>query len=93
MSTLLQITEAIAEPAAHGAFHAGDGPPFPFFVFPLIWLVLLGTIVLVVLLGRRRRDRAAGAVAGERVLAERYAAGEIAESEYRDRRAVLRQKR
>ena len=77
------------------ATHAGPwdgGPPFPFFLFPLFWLLLFAAFVTVALLGRRRRRAEHGARAGERVLAERFAEGSITEQEFRARRAVLREK-
>jgi putative membrane protein len=61
----------------------GPGPWWP--IFPLLWLALLVTVFVLIL--RRRRD--AGSSAGESRLAERYAAGEIDASEYRERLAVL----
>ena len=73
--------------------HAGDldGPPFPFLLVPLtLWLVVVGLVVWFVL-SRRRHDRASGVRAGEQVLAERYAAGDIDEKDYRIRRAGLRE--
>lgn len=88
MSILVSPAAAAVQATAHVWPHGWDGPPFPFFVFPLFWLLLLGGIALLLVLGGRRRDRAAG----ERVLAERYAAGEIDDIEYRDRLAVLREK-
>jgi len=69
----------------------GDGPPFPFFLIPIFWLLVVATIITVVTLTRRRRDTTAGRRAGERALAERYAAGEIDAEEYRSRRDVLRE--
>lgn len=69
-----------------------DGPPFPFFLFPLFWLLVVGGLITLAVLGRRRREAGAGCRAGERVLAERYADGTIGEDEYRARRAVLREK-
>lgn len=95
MSALLNLS-ATAQPLLE---HAGDevhrwagGPPFPFWIFPILWLVVIAGIALLVVFGRRRRDRQVGHVAGEQVLAERYAAGDIDEAEYRARRAVLREK-
>jgi|GEM_PF-1353274 len=69
----------------------GDGPPFPFFLFPLFWLLFFAGVITVVTVLRRRRDTTAGRRAGERTLAERYASGEIDADEYRTRRAVLRE--
>lgn len=91
MSTLSTLAAAAVSPGFGGA-HGGDGPLFPFVLIPLFWLLLLGGIAVAVVIGRRRRDRLAGATSGERVLAERYAAGEIDDNEYRSRRAVLREK-
>lgn len=96
MSALLSLSTSAQPLIAHAndELHRwGGGPPFPFWVFPLLWVVVLAGIALLVVLGRRRRDRQVGRVAGEQVLAERYAAGEIHEAEYRARRAVLREKR
>jgi putative membrane protein len=66
--------------------HWGGGIWFP--VFPLFFLALW--ITVFVLFGRRWRhsDRRAG----ESVLAERFARGEITENEYRERREVLRKR-
>ncbi|MGD9997974.1 MAG: SHOCT domain-containing protein [Ilumatobacteraceae bacterium] len=62
-----------------------------FWFFPLIPLLFL-TFWVVVLVTFRRRWHHAGHRSGEAVLAERYARGEIDESEYRQRRSVLRTK-
>lgn len=69
----------------------GPGPWWP--LFPLLWLVIaVGVVTTFVLVGRRRRNRA-GASAGESRLAERFAAGEITEDEYRHRLGVLKEQR
>jgi len=65
----------------------GPGPWWP--IIPLVWIAFV--IVLFAVIGRRGR-RHHGSYAGEARLAERYAAGEIEESEYRERLAVLREK-
>ena len=70
----------------------GDGPPFPLFLFPLFWLLVVAAVVTTWLLTRRSREAAAGRRSGEQVLAERYAAGEIDAEEYDDRLAVLRRR-
>ena len=68
-----------------------DGPGHWWPIFPLIWLAFI--IFLVAMCGRFGRRRwHSGSYAGESRLAERFAAGEIDESEYRDRLAVLREK-
>ncbi|HET9423446.1 MAG TPA: SHOCT domain-containing protein [Nocardioides sp.] len=69
----------------------GDRPDF-WPIFPIMWfLIIAGAIVATVVISRRNRD-AAGSRAGEAVLAQRYAAGEIDEEEYAARRAVLRRR-
>ena len=71
--------------SAHG--WDGPGPWWP--LFPLLWFAFLVFVVLMVgRFGRRRWGR--GSYAGEARLAERFAAGEIDEDEYRNRLAVLR---
>ena len=60
-------------------------------VFPILWILVVAAVVTtIVLVGRRNRAQA-GPRAGEARLAERFAAGEIGEQEYRERRAVLRE--
>jgi putative membrane protein len=68
----------------------GYGPGFFWPIFPLLWFVLI--VGLIVFFGRRFRRRAwAGpGRSGESVLAELFARGEIDESEYAKRLAVLK---
>ena len=69
----------------------GDRPDY-WFIFPIMWfLIIAGGIVAAVVISRRNRN-AAGPRAGETVLAQRYAAGEIDEEEYAARLAVLRRR-
>ena len=68
--------------------HWHDGGGFWFPLVPLLFLTLW--IVLFVTIGRRWRGP--HHQSGESVLAEHYARGEIEETEYRERRAVLRTK-
>lgn len=72
---------------AHGPWHDGHTtgwwPVFPI-GFGLFWLLVLGGGFY--LLSRRTK----GSGGAERLLAERYARGEIDEDEYRDRLGVLR---
>lgn len=84
-------TLTLTEVAANWNYD-GDGPPFPFFLIPLFWLLLIAAIITFVTVTRRRRDTTAGRRSGERTLAQRYAAGEIDADEYRSRRDVLREK-
>ena len=70
----------------HGPWHDGDAPGWwPVFPigFGLFWLLVLGGGFYLL----SKRTKGGGA---ERVLAERYARGEIDEEEYRERLAVLR---
>lgn len=90
IDTLAQLTTHSL--VAGGGPWEGSGPPFPFVLFPLFWLLVLAAVVTLVITGRRRRERTSGRRAGERLLAERYADGTITEEEYRARRGVLREK-
>lgn len=90
------MSTTIATTAAAVGQHWNDGPHdgggFPFFIFPFLWLLVVGGIITAVAFGRRRRERDTGRRAGERALAEAYAAGQIDDQTYRTRRAVLREK-
>jgi len=79
--------------AAHGpGYYDGPGGFWP--IFPIFWLLcLIAVIAVVVAFQRRRWARCDGAASGAARLAERFAAGEIDEDEYRARRAVLDEKR
>jgi len=83
--------EIIGPVLAEGPWH---GPPFlgafPLFLLPLLWLLVLAGIATAIVLVRRRQEALAGARAGERVLAERFAQGEITTEEYRNRLTELR---
>ncbi len=57
--------------------------------FPFVPLFFFGLWIVVFVVARRRWGRGCRP-SGESVLAERYARGEIDEQEYRERRAVLR---
>lgn len=94
MSTIDALTQlpTLAVVTGGGGPWEGGGPPFPFALFPLFWLIVLAALVTLVITGRRRRERSSGRRAGERLLAERYADGTITEEEYRARRGVLREK-
>ena len=69
-----------------------DGPGGWWPIFPLFWLLVIAAIVFAVSRSGWRRGRV-GTYAGEARLAELFATGEIGEQEYRDRLAVLREKR
>ena len=69
-----------------------DGPGAWWPIFPILWLlVIVGIVYAITRFGRRRWD-SGGTRSGETKLAERYAAGDIDEQEYRERLAVLREK-
>jgi len=63
----------------------GPGGWWP--IFPIFWLLVLAGVVFFLVRGRGRWRRGQSA---EDVLAERYARGEIAEDEYRERLGVLK---
>jgi len=66
----------------------GPGPWWP--LIPLFWIAFI--VLLFAIFGRFGRRRwHHGSYSGESRLAERYAAGEIDEEEYRERLAVLRE--
>jgi putative membrane protein len=95
-------TIALAGAALHPGWGWGPG----FWIVPVIcWLLLLGVIVALVVTRRRRWSRAGwggpwggpgpwasaqAARSAESVLAERFARGEVDETEYRARLEVLR---
>lgn len=85
--------ETMAAIAADGPWHGtGGGPPFPFFLIPLLWFLLLAGVIVAVVIGRRRHEHRAGLRAGESVLAERFARGEIEAEDYAARLEVLRRR-
>jgi putative membrane protein len=79
------MTTEILTHAHHGW---GYGPPFPFFLIPL----LFWTFILIFFFGNRRRWHSPERSA-EQLLAESYARGEVTEEQYRERRAVLHELR
>lgn len=88
---MIETIAATTSIAAHGPWHgAGGGPPFPFFLIPLFWFLLLAGVVVAVVISRRRHERRTGLRAGESVLAERFARGEIEAEDYATRLNVLR---
>ena len=70
------------------------GPPPWWPIFPIFWLLVVLAVIITFVTIRRRRGYGCGPSYGQgrsglERLAERYAAGEIDEDEYRSRRAVL----
>jgi putative membrane protein len=93
-------TLATAAVAHAGPWAAGWG--WAFFLIPVFWILVIGLVVFLVT--RRRRDWAAAtggaygppwarAASAESTLAERFAQGDIDETEYRARLEVLRANR
>ncbi|WP_166845611.1 SHOCT domain-containing protein [Isoptericola sp. BMS4] len=93
MLTASTLASDVATVAAH-PYGAGGGPGW-WIVFPILWFLLVATVV--VLIARRARRYgppwARGGAGGADVLGERFARGEIDEAEYRQRLAVLREDR
>jgi putative membrane protein len=69
---------------------SGDGPPAFWPIFPIAWFLFLITVAVVGVIIVRRNRAEAPRRAGEGRLAEKYAAGEINDEEYRTRLGVLR---
>jgi putative membrane protein len=86
MNTLMTI-------AAHdpGYYHDGPGAWWP--IFPIFLFIVFIAFIAFVATMRRRRWHDHGPSTGRSRLAERFAAGEIDEDEYRSRLAVLDENR
>lgn len=89
-------TLATAAVATHaGPWTAGWG--WAFFLIPVFWILVIGLVVFLVTRGRRRAWAEGGdgppwarSGSAESTLAERFAKGDIDETEYRARLEVLR---
>ena len=89
----VQSAQLLADPAAHGVWGTGPwGAGFSpwFLLFPLFWILVIGLFIFLARRTWRRNNEWATARGGESVLRERYARGEIDETEYRQRLEVLR---
>jgi putative membrane protein len=86
MNTLMTI-------AAHTGpgYHDGPGAWWP--IFPIFWLLVFFAVIAFFATMRRRHWNDRGPSSGRSRLAERFAAGEIDEDEYRSRLAVLDENR
>ena len=71
------------------ATHDYDGPGAWWPIFPIFWLLFFIAVVAFFATMRRRRWSDCGPSSGRSRLADRFAAGEIDEDEYRTRLAVL----
>ncbi len=72
--------------------HHWDGPGW-WILIPIVWFLFFVAIVSFFVFNARRWRGRWGSQAGEARLGERFAAGEIDEAEYRQRLAVLRERR
>jgi putative membrane protein len=91
----MQVLFGIAMAGGPGGWGPGGaggwGGPL-WLLFPLFWLLVIGTIVWLVARNRRQESRSASAVEGAtEILAARYARGEIDTDEYRQRHDALRE--
>jgi putative membrane protein len=78
MNALHDIAPLLADPGWH---HEGAW----WFPFGLLWIVALAAVISFVVRTIRARDGTAG-----KILAERYARGELSSEEYRERLEELR---
>ena len=91
------VTGAVTAVAAHP--YGWGGPSWLFIFIPIFWITLL--VLFFVFMGRRWRGASRGygphgwapTVSAEQTLSERYARGDIDETEYRARLEVLRANR
>ena len=85
---------ALSTIVAHGDQFGRGGDGGFFFLFPLVWIAVIGVIAFVVFRRRRRwlaaggprQHQTAGAIA---ILAERFAKGEMTANEYAGARRTL----
>ncbi|WP_427016625.1 SHOCT domain-containing protein [Pseudarthrobacter sp. P1] len=89
LTTITALSAGSAQALAHGPM--GYGWPGPWFLlFPLFWLIIIGLFLFFGRRGWRRNHEWHQNQGAESVLRERYARGEIDETEYRARLEVLR---
>jgi putative membrane protein len=93
MATVLASLTAIGDviPIAHWN---GDGPGWWIVFFPIFWILVITGIIFLVR-GRRGGPpwAAQSRETGVQVLERRFAEGELSLEQYRERRAVLEEKR
>lgn len=89
MQNALDLTATLAHPGWWGG-PGGPGAPGWFWIWPAawlaFWLILAGFLAWYLIAGRRRSDLDTA----RRILAERYASGELTPDEYRQRLSQLR---
>ena len=87
----MSVTETITVLALDADRWGEDRPEF-WPIFPILWFLFIIGLIVAAVLYHRRNSEISARRAGEARLAERYAAGEIGDEEYRTRRGVLREK-
>ncbi|EMY33023.1 hypothetical protein D477_016987 [Arthrobacter crystallopoietes BAB-32] len=75
---------------AHGPWGTGSGPGWWVLLIPLFWILVIGFAVFAVRRTWFRGRRQENLLGAEGVLRERYARGEVDETEFRQRLEVLR---
>jgi putative membrane protein len=80
---------AVPDVVAHGPWNGGGFWPW-FLLIPLFWILVIGFFVFFMRRTWRHNHHWAATQGAEGVLRERYARGEIDETEYRQRLEVLR---
>jgi putative membrane protein len=71
--------------------HGWDGGPGWWLAFPFLWFALWVGVIAYVVTRFRRGGPPWARHAGQSVLDERFARGDITADEYRERRAVLKE--
>ncbi len=86
LTSAYAANEQVADGVRRGAEHGGGGP---FFLLPLLFLLLIGFLFFRIMRRGRHNAFAMGQGRALGVLSERFAKGEISRDEYEYRRAVL----
>jgi len=89
---LTAATGAIAASSlvAQGPWNDGRGPGWWILLVPLFWILVIGFAFFLIRRTMWRNRRQESVLGAEGVLRERYARGEIDETEFRQRLEVLR---
>lgn len=93
------LTALLASPALHAGYPGWGWPgPWLFLLIPFFWILIF--VIIFAIFGRRWRGYGphgpggwGGSMSAEQTLSERYARGDIDETEYRARLEVLRANR